>query len=84
MNDKERRMTHLLKRRLQGKTPTEVVDILWREGLLNRVEIERQYISDEVERRVRDGVGKVRAIEIVAYDIGCSYEKVRAAVYRKR
>jgi len=56
---------------------------MWDEGLLNRKALERLYIGKEVERRVRAGEMKVRAIEQLSEELGCSYEKIRAAVYQK-
>ena len=56
---------------------------MWQRGLLNRVAIERLYIQNEVNRRVRDGEAKMRAIEQISSELGCSYEKVRGVVYSK-
>ena len=56
---------------------------MWRQGLLNRIALERLYINNEVARRVRGGEGKIRAIEQIANELGCSYEKVRGVVYSK-
>ena len=61
-----------------------VVRWLWREGLLDIRGAERRAICREVDRRVRRGQGRCRAMDEVADRYGCSYEKVRAAVYAKR
>ena len=83
MYNRDKRVLHPLKRMVKGKSPSDIIDMLWREGLLNHLAMERQYIRDEVNHRVRNGESKMRAIEMVAYDIGCSFEKVRSVVYRK-
>lgn len=83
MGNRDKRVLYLLKRKVEGKPPAEIIDMLWREDMLNHLVMERQYIQDEVSRRVRNGESKMRAIEMVAYDIGCSFEKVRSVVYRK-
>ena len=71
-------------RALKDESAYRVVSALWDMGLLNRVYAERLYISREVERRVRDGEMKQRAIELVAREMNCSFEKVRAVVYRAK
>lgn len=70
-------------RDMQSKSSTEVLRQLMSEGLLNARELERRYIRREVEHRVRNGEMKTRAIEYLANEMGCSYEKARAAVYSK-
>lgn len=62
---------------------SDAVTMMWRQGLINRTALERLYIKNEVQRRVRNGESKVRAIEQLSTEIACSYEKVRAAVYNK-
>lgn len=83
MKSKERKLLYPIKRMVEGKKPEDVVDLLWNKGLLDDLAVERLYITNEVLRRVRTGESKMRAIEVVAYDMGCSYEKVRAVVYSK-
>ncbi|MBR4850133.1 MAG: hypothetical protein IKV09_04300 [Alistipes sp.] len=80
---RERKLIYPLLRLVEGKTPDNIIELLWSKGLLDYLAVERLYIASEVERRVCCGESKMRAIEVVAYDIGCSYEKARAAVYRK-
>lgn len=74
----------MVARTLKDESAYRVVSALWDMGLLNRVYAERLYISREVERRVRDGEMKQRAIELVAREMNCSFEKVRAVVYRAK
>lgn len=60
------------------------IEQMWNEGFLNQRALEQLYIGREVEHRVRAGETKARAIEQIATELGCSYEKVRAAVYQKK
>lgn len=59
------------------------IEQMWNEGFLNQKALERLYIGKEVEHRVRAGESKVRAITQLAEELGCSYEKIRAAVCQK-
>ena len=78
------KIIRVVARALKDESAYRVVSALWDMGLLNRVYAERLYISREVERRVRDGEMKQRAIELVAREMNCSFEKVRAVVYRAK
>ena len=69
---------------VQNKSLSEAIKVMWQQGLLNKVAVERLYISNEVQRRVRAGEIKVRAIDQLSREMNCSYEKVRAAVYNKQ
>lgn len=62
----------------------DAIEQMWSEGLLDRRALERLYINSEVERRVKAGEGKTRAIEQLSQELGCSYEKARGAVYYKK
>ena len=75
------KIIRVVARALKDESAYRVVSALGDMGLLNRVYAERLYISREVERRVRDGEMKQRAIELVAAEMNCSFEKVRAVVY---
>ncbi len=68
---------------MRGLSSDEVLDRLWREGLIDATALERRAIRREVMRRVRSGETKCRAMDAVAARFGCSYEKVRAEIYRK-
>jgi len=68
---------------MRGLSSDEVLDRLWREGLIDMSALERRAIRREVMRRVRTGEAKCRAMDAVAASFGCSYEKVRAEMYRK-
>lgn len=61
----------------------EAIEQMWCEGFLDIKALERLYISVEVERRVRAGEGKTKAMEQLAAELACSFEKIRAAVYSK-
>lgn len=80
----ERKLLISLLDRVQNKSLFEAVEAMWQLGLLNRVALERLYINNEVQRRVRAGEIKVRAIDQLSKEMNCSYEKVRAAVYNKQ
>lgn len=68
-----------------GRSPlTDAVEQMWNENLLDKRALERLYINAEVERRVRAGEGKTKAIEQLSQELGCSYEKARGAVYNKK
>lgn len=68
---------------LRGLSSDEVLDRLWREGLIDTSALERRAIRREVMQRVRTGEAKCRAMDAVAARHGCSYEKVRAEIYRR-
>ena len=83
MTRHEQRVIRAMKRLLADRSANEIVPFLLGEGLLDMAAVERRMIRDEVARRVRGGERKMRAIEEVAYEMNCSYEKARAAVYRR-
>ncbi len=68
---------------MRGLSSDEVLDRLWSEGLIDLSALERRAIRREVMRRVHAGETKCRAMDAVAVRFGCSYEKVRAEMYRK-
>ena len=84
MKQPERKLLISLIDRVQNKSLSEAVEAMWKLGFLNRVALERLYINNEVQRRVRAGEIKVRAIDQLSKEMNCSYEKVRAAVYNKQ
>jgi hypothetical protein len=83
MNTTERKLLTSLLSSVPSSNLHDAVNAMWQRGLLNRVAIERLYIQNEVNRRVRGGEAKMRAIEQLSSELGCSYEKVRGAVYSK-
>ncbi len=80
----EQKLLISLLNKVQSKGLVGAVEHMWKEGLLDRRAIERLYISTEVERRVRNGETKTRVFEQLSIELGCSYEKVRAAAYHKQ
>ncbi|MDE6779493.1 MAG: hypothetical protein K2J51_08525 [Alistipes sp.] len=52
-------------------------------GLLDIRACERRVIAGEVSEEVRGGATKARAMENAAERHACSFEKVRAIVYRR-
>lgn len=83
MNTTERKLLTSLLSSVPSGNLHDAVNAMWQRGLLNRVAIERLYIQNEVNRRVRGGEAKMRAIEQLSSELGCSYEKVRGVVYSK-
>jgi hypothetical protein len=68
-----------------GRNPLpEAIEQMWQEELLDRRALERLYINSEVERRVKAGESKTKAIEQLSRELCCSYEKARGAVYYKK
>ena len=53
-------------------------------GVIDRCGAERQAIRDRVEECVRGGMKRCEAMEGVAVEYCCSYEKVRNAVYARK
>ena len=84
MTDREQKLIYPLYNIVRGRRSCEIIDVLWREGLLNRVEVEKRYFVREVERRVREGQVKRRAMVDVAREAECSFEKVRLALYKTK
>lgn len=84
MTQHERAVVTPLYAMIEGRSVGEIVNLLWRERLLNLTEMERRYFVSEVERRVREGGKKQRAMADVAHESRCSFEKVRHAIYRVR
>lgn len=82
----EQNMLYPLYNIVRGRQTCDVVDMLWRRGMLNRAAVERCYFKREVMLRLQDGRAKTKKVAMmdVARISGCSYEKVRAAVYEKR
>lgn len=79
----KRKLLIALFNKIEARTLTEAVEQMWNEELLDRKALERLYIGSEIERRVRAGEVKTKAIEQLSEELNCSYEKVRTAVYRK-
>ena len=86
MKQHEKSILYPLYGMVRGRTSNEVIDILWRKGMLNRVALERYYFEREVSRRMREQSdrNKKRVMIDVARESGCSFEKVRAAIYQRQ
>ena len=84
MKSTERKLLTSLLEKIQNKSLPEAVEMMWQQGFLNKVALERLYINNEVQHRVRIGESKVKAIEQLSKEMSCSYEKIRAAVYNKQ
>lgn len=81
--DCEKLLTPLLDS-VGGMSGTETLKMMIREGLVDRRAAEALYARSEVERMIRRGTGRCRAMEYVAEELCCSYEKVRAMIYASR
>lgn len=72
-----------IERMLGGALPQGAVRSMASLGLLDIRACERRVIAGEVSDEVRRGATKARAMENAAERHACSFEKVRAIVYRK-
>lgn len=68
---------------LRGGTKRELVEDLMARGLLDATACDRFVMLRRFEELERGGMRRVEAMECVAEHCCCSYEKVRAAVYKK-
>lgn len=80
----KRKLLIALSNKIEFNNPGKAIEQMWNEELLDIKALERLYINTEIERRVRAGEGKARAIEQLSIELDCSYEKVRAAAYYKK
>ena len=83
MTPVKRKLLRSLLNKVQQRPLNEAVELMWESDLLNKKALEKLYIDNERERRVRAGEVKVRAMEQLSTELGCSFEKVRSAVYSK-
>ena len=80
----KRKLLTALTNKIARASISEAIEQMWNDKLLDIKALERLYIGNEVERRVRAGEVKAKAMEQLSIELGCSYEKVRAAVYQKK
>lgn len=80
---KKRKLLISLINKIARHTLSGAVEQMWDEGLLSVKALERLYARTEVEHRVRAGESKTKAMEQLSIELGCSYEKIRAAVYKR-
>lgn len=83
MTPVKRKLLRSLLNKVQQRPIIEAVEVMWESNLLNKKALEKLYIDNEIERRVRAGEVKMRAMEQLSTELGCSFEKVRSAVYSK-
>lgn len=83
MTNPNRRFAEDLCRQMAGLKSAAVVERLFELGVINPALCERLAIRTEVERRVRLGEGRCKAMEAAATDFHCSYAKVKQAIYYK-
>lgn len=64
--------------------PSDVaLEWLWSRGMIDIAALESRAIRLAVEHRYRSGERKTRAMDEVAHQFRCSYEKVRKIVYSR-
>lgn len=80
----KRKLLIALLNKVGGSRLSDAIEKMWQEELLDRRALERLYINAEVDRRVRAGESKTKAIAQLSQELGCSYEKARGAVYYKK
>ena len=80
----KRKLLRALTNKIARSSVSEAIEQMWNENLLDVRALERLYIGAEVDHRVRAGEAKTKAMEQLSAELGCSYEKVRAAVYHKK
>ena len=76
-------MIAVIKRRSAEHLSDNTLEWMFREGIINIRAVERMAIRDMVERLVRGGERKMRAIDEVAERLNISFEKAREAVYKR-
>lgn len=84
MTPLKRKLIRSLLDKVHCRNLPEAVEVMWESNLLNTKALERLYIDAEIDRRVRAGEVKVRAMAQLSTELGCSYEKVREVVYSKK
>lgn len=84
MTTHQRRTLSALKIKMQRLNASQIIDHLWSEGILSTKEIERIGIRNEFKRRTANGECRCHAMEALAEEFGCSYEKIRATIYQKQ
>jgi len=79
----EEKLLRSVEKEVEGLRPEAIVGHLFALGAIDRRSLEAYLIRKNVERRIRRGEGKCRAMDETAAEYCCSYEKVRSIVYRK-
>ena len=83
MSERKHQLTAVIKRRSAEHLSDNTLEWMFREGIIDIRAVERMAIRDMVERLVRKGERKMRAIDEVAERLNISFEKAREAVYRR-
>lgn len=84
MTKQERQIIAEIKESLLNIPPEQIVDTLYRRGLLDHHAIERLAIRKQFKAMVARGVPRCRAMSDIGYQYACSYEKVRNIIYQNR
>ena len=83
MTTLEQRFADVLCSAVGQLPPREAVEKLMNAGFIDIVACERQAIYEAVQRAERDGMRRCEALEAVAVEFCCSYEKARNAFYKQ-
>lgn len=69
---------------MKSMTGAEAAEYLMAHGLIDRRAAEREYVRERMQRlTVGEGMPRCRAMEEIADEICCSYEKVRGIIYSR-
>ncbi len=83
MTTLERKFADVLCAAVGQLPPREAVGKLMDAGLIDIAACERQAIYEAVRRAESDGMRRCEALEAVAVEFCCSYEKARNAFYKQ-
>ena len=67
----------------ESMTGAEAAEYIISRGLIDRRAVEREYVRTRMRRLTVEGMPRCRAMEEIADEICCSYEKVRGIIYSK-
>ena len=83
LTELEKKFAELLVETIGILPPREAVEKLMFAGLIDIRACERQAIYNEVRRAEKSGVPRCEALEKIAGEFCCSYEKARNAFYNR-
>ena len=83
MTTLEQRFADVLCTAVGQLPPREAVEKLMNAGFIDIAACERQAIYEAVRRVESDGMRRCEALEAVAVEFCCSYEKARNAFYKQ-
>ena len=83
MTTLEKKFAELLVETIGTLPPRQAIEKLILAGLIDIRACERQAIYNEVRRAEKSGLHRCEALEKIAGEFCCSYEKARNAFYRQ-